>query len=134
MRNRYVSVFSLSLLPLVAQAHGAQAAEITISDDRTTTQDTATIDGGAPGDILIDATGTVMLPSGTGVHINSNNSLTNEGIIEIEDSLGSIGVLIDPGVTGDFTNSGGVYLRSTDNTSWFANKAGVRLASGTMTG
>lgn len=137
MRNPYVNLFSFSLLPLVAQIHAsssAHAAEITISDDRTTTQDTATIDSGAPGDILIDPTGSVMLTSGTAVHVNSNNYLTNEGTIEIEDSLGSIGVLIDPGLTSNFTNSGSLILRSTDNTSWFANKAGVSLASGTMTG
>jgi autotransporter-like protein len=135
MRNRYVSVFSLSLLPLALYGQSVNAAEITISDAQTTQQQTATIDGGAAGDILVDQTGSIILPNGIAVLLNSNNMVTNQGLLQVDDSMGAIGLNILGGNAGSVTNEGDVLLPSLDGVMWEDNKAGLLLSGpGAFTG
>ena len=105
-----------SIAALASSQSWAQTAT-DIDQEVNTPQDTATTDGGAPGDILISANGRVVLDgasgqTGPGVLVNSNNDLeiANGGQIVITDTNangddqvinGAVGVQMNPGVTGD---------------------------------
>src|SRR5581483_2016764 len=99
--------------------------------------------------------GTLTLPATTtppavAVTLNSNNALTNSGSIQIKDvnattGVSAVGVQINGGYTGSFTNSGGIivnesYAASDTNNDGVADGAfaqgqgryGVRVTSPTM--
>ncbi|MAI90055.1 autotransporter domain-containing protein [Ponticaulis sp.] len=89
------------------------AAETEITDDLTTAIATSTIDDGSPDDIVIASGGSVVVSDTDGfiaVTVDSDNSVTNEGAITINDSDNSVGILIEPGFTGDIANNGSISL------------------------
>ncbi|MEZ5939542.1 MAG: autotransporter outer membrane beta-barrel domain-containing protein [Hyphomonadaceae bacterium] len=91
----------------------ALAQEVTISTDTTTPISTSTANSGAPADITITADGSVILPDGDGgvaVTVDSDNDVNNAGSIQINNSNNATGVLIQPGYTTDFTNSGTISI------------------------
>ncbi|MEL7028429.1 MAG: autotransporter domain-containing protein, partial [Pseudomonadota bacterium] len=84
-----------------------------IDEDLTTPLRTSTVDDGAPGDIVIDGSGSVDLegaPDTAIITIDSNNSLDNDGLLANADANGAIGVLIEGGVAGQVRNDGAISL------------------------
>ena len=99
-------------------------AQVSIATPTTTPIQTATANAGAASDVVITSAGSVTLdeqPGATGVTINSNNDLENNGAINVTDSNNATGVRIGAGLTGSYTGSGAInvtedYTRTdTDN-------------------
>ncbi|MFT3725419.1 MAG: hypothetical protein QM773_17760 [Hyphomonadaceae bacterium] len=88
------------------------AAQVSISTATTAPVETA--NGGTPADISITSSGSVTLTSApansTAVTINTNNSVTNAGVISTVNSNDTVGVKILPGVTGNYTSTGTISL------------------------
>ncbi|MEM7729323.1 MAG: autotransporter domain-containing protein [Pseudomonadota bacterium] len=90
-------------------------AQVEITDDLTAPLDTATAgtDGG-PSDVTIDAGGSVVLDTaGPAVILNSDNTLSNEGLIAITDVDGATGVSLEGGANRSFTHSGEIRIDET---------------------
>jgi len=99
-------------------------AQVTISDERTAPIDTAT----EGDDVIIDTTGTVTLTGpGPAVTLNSDNDLTNNGAITINDVNDATGVLLQGGADRNFTNAGSIILNE-DFTP--TDEDGDRIADG----
>ncbi|MEQ8432782.1 MAG: autotransporter domain-containing protein [Oceanicaulis sp.] len=127
MRRSLLAAASIAALA-TSQSWAQTATEI--NDEVNAPVDTATTNDGAPGDIVIGASGRVILDgaagqTGPGVLINSNNSLdiANGAQVQITDTDangedvnlvdGAVGVQMNPGVTGDLTNAGLIALQDT---------------------
>ena len=71
---------------------------------------TSTADSGKPGDIVIEANGSVTVAAATGasptifpaITIDSSNLVTNKGLISFQGTNNAIGVQLDTGNTGGF--------------------------------
>ena len=85
-------------------------AQVSISTATTTPVSTGTANNGAASDVAITSTGSITLTTAnsTGVTINSNNTLTNAGTIAVNNANNSVGVRIQPGVTGGYTATGAI--------------------------
>ena len=94
------------------------AAETVIS-----TATTAPLSTSTSGDIRITSTGSVKPASGTAITINSSNAVKNEGAIAIQGVNGAVGILANPNLTGDITNSGSITIDE-DYTPTDADKDG----------
>lgn len=82
---------------------GLAAAQVTISDERTTPIDTDS----EGDDVIIDATGSVIVTStGPAVTVNSENTVTNSGIIGISDVDDATAVSLEGGANRGFINTG----------------------------
>ncbi|WP_296818278.1 autotransporter domain-containing protein [Brevundimonas sp.] len=103
---------AVALAPMMI-ASGA-AAQVVISNERTTPIATATANNGSPSDIQITNAGTIRVATGAAVTVNSSNSVTNAGRILMENADdGATGVLLLGGNTANFTNNGQINI--TDN-------------------
>jgi hypothetical protein len=91
---------SLVLLP----AHAG--AETVISTAVTTPVLTST----GNDDVRITTAGSVKPTSGAAVTINSNDSVKNEGTIQITGANNATGILANPGFTGNVTNTGTIAI------------------------
>jgi len=99
-------LLSSAALPLAALLLVPVAtAQTTVDADRTTPLIT-----GADGDITINTGVTVETEGGTVVTINSENDVTNAGVIQTQDDNDSIGVLITDGAAGNYTQTGNINL------------------------
>jgi len=85
-------------------------AETVVTDGRTAPLRTSTINAGAADDIRISSTGTVKPASGVAVTLDSNDTVVNQGTIQITGANNSTGILANPGLTGAITNSGNIIL------------------------
>lgn len=85
-------------------------AETTISSKTTTPLLTSTAASGQADSISIASGGSVVLSSGTGVTMDSDNAVTNAGTITISDADGAIGIRAASGTSGAITNSGTITL------------------------
>lgn len=140
LRHGFTATAGLAFL--AAAISPAVADDLTVSDERTSGVDTATGDGTGPGDITIDGAGSIDITSGVGVTINSNNSLTNNGLIQNTAESGAIGVLIDGSsgnLTGSITNSGQINLPGPAEGSAIENQPAINTGiqfngPGTLTG
>lgn len=120
----------------------AAADDLTVSDDRTSSADTTSGDGNGPGDITVDGTGSIDVTSGIAVTINSDNSLTNNGLIQNTAESGAIGVLIDGSVgdlSGSISNSGQINIPGPEDGSAIENQPAINTGiqfngPGTLTG
>jgi len=85
-------------------------AQVTISTATTAPVQTSTANAGAASDVNITSAGSITLdeqPGATGVTINSNNKVDNDGQITVTDSNNAVGVRITSGgLTGSYTGSG----------------------------
>lgn len=122
------------LLAPVALAFAAPAFAATISNSRTTP--IATSSAGAAGgeDVTIDSNGSVKLTTpATAVSLDSNNTVTNAGVIQLDDASNSVALGVVGGVSGSVVNSG--TINNIENyTASDANNDGIfesPLASGT---
>jgi uncharacterized protein with beta-barrel porin domain len=90
------------------------AAQVQITTETTTPVATATAGtGGTPANVEITSTGSVKLddqPNSTAVTVNSSNTVTNNGIVIVNDSDGSTGVRIAPGITGGYSGGGKITI------------------------
>ena len=94
MRLRLLLLAAASPLCMTAaQAH----AETVISTAVTTPLATATAANGGPDDLSVAAAGSVKPTSGTAVTLNSNNRLTVEGAVAIQNADNATAVLIQGG-------------------------------------
>jgi uncharacterized protein with beta-barrel porin domain len=91
---------SLAFLP------GHAAAETVVSTAVTTPILTST----GNDDVRISSTGSVKPTSGAAVTIDSNDSVKNEGTIQITGANNSTGILANTGLTGNITNTGTITL------------------------
>ena len=96
---------STGLGALAAVLATPASAETQITTAVTTPQKTS-----VSGDIHITSTGSVKPTSGVGVTIDSNNYVKNEGTIAIQGANNSAGIVANPGLTGDITNSGTITI------------------------
>lgn len=80
-------------------------AETTIATATTDPIRTSTIDGGAADDIKITSAGSIKPTSGIAVTVDSDNTLVNDGTIEIGNADNATAILAQAGVTGTITNS-----------------------------
>lgn len=110
MRKTLTAAAALAPFWFMANA-GQASATTTISTGRTTPVSTATANNGAADDVDIATGGSITLTSGTAVTLNSNNKVTNEGTISFTDTSNAIGVLVNGGLTGSFTNSGTIVIK-----------------------
>lgn len=101
---------------------------------------TSTADNGKPGDILIESAGSVVVTTaGPAVEIDSDNTVTNQGIISNIGTTGAIGVQLDATAAGNGPGSDVVAFDSTgtiDLTGDGTGKTGilVGIANGDSTG
>ncbi len=91
---------SLTFLPALA------GAETVISTAVTTPVLTST----GNDDVRISSTGSVKPTSGAAVTIDSNDSVKNEGTIQITGANNSTGILANTGLTGNITNAGTITI------------------------
>lgn len=103
----FVRRLSLTLLCSTSLTALVYAQEI----DTTLTEGvkTSTINNGSAADILIESSGSIEKTETDGfiaVTVDSNNSVVNEGEIDIEDGDDTIGIFLTPGFSGNVTNSG----------------------------
>ncbi|MBY8823958.1 autotransporter outer membrane beta-barrel domain-containing protein [Sphingomonas colocasiae] len=121
-------------------------AETVVDTARTTAAATSTIKSGAADDIRITSAGSVKPAGGTAVTIDSNNSVKNEGTIQITGANDATGILANANVSGGITNSGTITIdenytaTDTDNDGDLdgpfaqgSNRFGIRTA-GAFTG
>src|SRR4030095_5780464 len=85
-------------------------AETVVGDARTVPLRTATINGGGADDIRISTAGSVKPAAGAAVTIDTNNSVNNQGTIQITGANDSTGILANAGTAGTITNSGKIIL------------------------
>jgi hypothetical protein len=119
---------SVAAAPLLFLAGQAMAADVTISDKRTAPVATATINSGAPGNIIVAAGGSVIITTTDAiVTVNSDNTVVNNGEISSKDVDGSVGIQVNGGVTTSVTNNGAI----TVNDSYTAQDDGSGSATST---
>ncbi|PSJ36569.1 autotransporter domain-containing protein [Sphingomonas deserti] len=98
-------------LALFAITGTSAQAETTITTKVTTAQKTSTIKAGAADDLRITSAGSVVpTVAGAAVTLDSNNKVTNEGLIQTNDVNDVTGILANAGTTGTITNSGKIEL------------------------
>ncbi|HTK35873.1 MAG TPA: autotransporter outer membrane beta-barrel domain-containing protein [Caulobacteraceae bacterium] len=92
---------------LVAAAAFPAEAQVTVGSQATPVA-TATASNGGPADITVDSSATLQptTAAAPAVTLNSNNVVTNNGIVTFNNVNGSTGVLVQGGFTGAVTNVG----------------------------
>jgi autotransporter-like protein len=109
----------------------AAADNLTISSKTTSPVSTAAAANNSPGDITIDANGSVEVSrSGYSVLLNSNNAVANSGTISNAGGSGAIGLEIVPGFTGSVNNSGTINVITTGTSPTTTGQFGILLMNG----
>jgi hypothetical protein len=99
-----------SALTLAALAGAPALADVTVSGGSAPL---ATATASSSGAENIVQTGTLSVPSGTAITLNSSNSVTNSGTIQTQNTSDVTGILAEGGNTGSITNSGSIVLNQT---------------------
>jgi hypothetical protein len=102
MRQLLASTGLGTLVMVMASSAGAETAIST-----ATTSPVAT---SAAGDIHVTSAGSIKPTSGVAVTVNSSNYVNNEGAIAIQGANDSAGIVANPGLTGNITNSGTITI------------------------
>lgn len=84
--KRLFAAAAIAPLSFAAAAH----AQTTVSTNTTAPLVTSTA-----GDVTVSASGSILLPSGVGVTVNSNNKLINQGAIIVREGLTGTAVQVD---------------------------------------
>lgn len=109
--QKHVNLTKINKTLLIALQMGtftcasAFAQEVTISEDRNTSIETATADGGSPADIIIDNDGKIEVSDGTAITINSDNDLDMDGNVLSQGFDNAIGIHIDTQGAGTITSN-----------------------------
>lgn len=107
MKRLFVSA---AVIPLLAAAAGAHA-ETKVSTATTSPVATASLAGGQPDDLTVEAAGSIKpTTAGAAVTLNSSNQVKNAGAIGATGVNGSSGILILGGFSGGVTNTGTISL------------------------
>jgi hypothetical protein len=88
-------------------------ADTTIDTKVTTPVRTSTAKPAGADNISIVAAGSVVPTTGNAVTIDSNNSVSNAGTIQITNADNANGILVNAGVTGGITNTGKIIVDET---------------------
>lgn len=145
--KRLLAATCLTPAALLVSAEPA-AAETSIAAPRTTPIATATATGSARDDIRITTAGSITVGSGTAVTINSDNSVRNDGKIQITGANDAAGIVALAGTSGTINNVGTITIDETYTPTdadkdgdldgplaQGARRYGIRLApGGTFTG
>lgn len=118
-RRRWARIlrFGPPLASVTALVWAGQAfAQTTISSDTT-----APLLTSKTGDLTIASGGTVKPASGVAVTIDSNNAVTNSGVIQFQNVNNTTGVLILGGHTGSLTNNNTIEVDDTSTTTTDSN-------------
>lgn len=91
---------SFALFPTIANAETVISTAITTPVLTSTGND----------DVRISSTGSVKPTSGNAVTIDSNDSVKNEGQIQITGSNNSAGIVANPGLAGTINNTGSIII------------------------
>ena len=91
-------------------------AQTTVSNGSTTPLVTS-----KAGDVTIASGGSLKPPSGAAVTIDSNNSVTNSGVIQFQNLNNVIGVLAHGGFAGTISNNGTIEVDDTSTTTTDGN-------------
>ncbi|MDB5495095.1 MAG: autotransporter [Phenylobacterium sp.] len=103
------SLVSLSALIWATQAF----ADSTVSNDRTTPINTSSANNGAADNVVINSGASVKPPSGAAVTVDSDNTVSNSGTIQIQDKSDATGILVLGGHTGSVSNAGTITINET---------------------
>lgn len=122
----------------------AQAGPVTVTNNSTTALRTTTGDGQGPGNITVDANGTITLSSGVPVTVDSDNDAVINGTLRNDAATNAVGLFIN---TNDANNVGRTITSNTtlggiinipgpsSAQAAAANNIGIRFAgNGTMQG
>lgn len=107
MRLRLLLLVAAS--PLCLTATDARA-ETVISTTVTTPLATATAANGAADDLRVAASGSVKLTGGTAVTLNSDNKVTVEGTLAIQDANNAVGIAVQGGRAGEVKQTGAITI------------------------
>lgn len=88
-------------------------ADTTISNGTTTPVKTSTANGGAPDNVVVAAGGEIKPASGVAITLDSNNTVSNSGVIQFQDVNGVAGIQAIGGHTGSITNAGTITVNET---------------------
>ncbi|EJL34800.1 hypothetical protein PMI01_01493 [Caulobacter sp. AP07] len=100
-----------ALAPLLLYAGGVRAETQVTSSSRTTPIATSTANAGAADDVKITADGAIKpTASGAIATVDSDNTLTNNGVLSTNNVSDSIGMLVLGGHTGTVLNSATISL------------------------
>lgn len=115
----------------VLLAGPAAADDLTISGKNTSQVSTAAAAKSTPGNITITSGGSVEVSqSGPAVLLNSNNSVSNAGLISNAGGTGAIGINIVPTFTGSVSNSGTINVITTGTAPTTSGQYGILLMNG----
>jgi len=114
--KRFTAASPIALVAALAIALPLPAlADTEVDDKRDTPIETATADNGNPDDVTITNDGEIEVDlEGAAATLNSDNFLINNGIITNSSLENAIGVLIQGGFEGGFTNNGELNVLSDD--------------------
>ncbi len=106
-----LSYVSLAVAGSLA-ATAVQAGDAVISTAQTSPAATSRADGSAPGNLTLAPEGSIKVGSGPAVTIDSSNTFTNNGTIEVTAENRALGVLVNTngGITGNLVDNGAVTL------------------------
>lgn len=110
MSLRRAALLGVSLQAIIAAPSFAQ---VTIDTATTEAVSTSTADNGAPADLEITSSGSIALeesPGVTAVTVDSSNSFTNDGSIEITNSNDVVGLRIRPGLSSTISGAGSISI------------------------
>jgi hypothetical protein len=117
------SLVSVSALIWATQAF----ADTTIGSGQSTPVATSTAANGAPDNVVISSSGAVTPTAGTAVTLDSNNTVSNAGSIQIQNVNDATGILALGGHTGSVTNAGVITI---NETTVFTDTNGDGLVNG----
>ncbi|HEX3486616.1 MAG TPA: hypothetical protein VHT51_16275, partial [Micropepsaceae bacterium] len=114
----------------------AFADDLTISTGTATAVTTATAANSTPGNITIGSSGSVTIAAaGAAVTLNSNNVVVNNGTISNTVDTSAVGVQINAGNSGSFTNNGAIKIPGNGTPPTSTGLFGVLLnGTGVFTG
>jgi hypothetical protein len=113
--------------PLLLFGPGIALADTTVESTSSPVQ-TSTVNNGQPDNVIVDSGATVNVNGPVAVTLNSSNSVTNNGTIQIENVDNSTAVQLNGGNTGSFINNSAVtnsesYTRTDTNDDGYVDGA-----------
>lgn len=113
-RRGGLGLVGTSLVSVTALLWAGQAlADTTISSDRSTPINTSTVNNGQPDNVVVNNGVNLTPPGGAAITLDSNNTVTNNGAIKIQDKDNATGILILGGHTGAVTHNGAITINET---------------------
>jgi hypothetical protein len=113
-RRGGLGLVGTSLVSATALVWATQAfADTTISSDRSTPINTSTVNNGQPDNVVVNNGVNLTPPGGAAITLDSNNTVTNNGAIKIQDKDNATGILVLGGHTGAVTHNGSITINET---------------------